>query len=520
MPHSAETRSRLQGALARRYERDGAAFLRRALIVQHAQGLVVGLAGALLTLLYASPSVADLAVSIVLAELIYLVEGVLALGTMLDKLELLERFRDGRTDLAREAWNALADMPFAPLRLRPGHLAVLAGILLWDAVSVQRLGFSASAVLLVLPGSLVVMLYWLALRFFVTEQLLRPALAEVGSTLSDGGGADEPRITLARRLLVAVPAITIITGTVVAGVAGDRTLSTLAIGVAGSVLVAATIASWLVILLADSIAGPMRDLRVAAGRVGRGDLDVLVPVVSVDETGALARAFNKMVDGLRERERIRAAFGTYVDEEVAEHILEKGTELSGEEVEVTALFLDIRNFTGYAESADATEVIATLNSLFERVVPIIQEHGGHVDKFVGDGLLAVFGAPRRREDHADNAFEAAVEIAATVGEDIGDGLRVGIGLNSGMVVAGNVGGAGRLEFSVIGDAVNVAARVEAATRDTGDTVLISDGTRRRLRRCRVEFDQRDGIALKGKREPVTLFAPRTRADREAEVQTK
>ena len=520
MPHSAETRSRLQSALARRYESDGARFLRRALVVQLVQGLLVGLAGALLTLLYADPSATDLAISIVLAELIYIVEGVLALGPMLEKLGPLERFREGDTGLAREAWDALADLPFAPLRPRLAHLVVLALILLWDVVSVQRLGFSATAVLLVLPGSLVVMLYWLALRFFVTEQLLRPALAEVGSTLSDGGGADEPRITLARRLLVAVPAITVITGTVVAGVAGDRTLTTLAIGVAGSVLVAATIASWLVILLADSIAGPMRDLRVAAGRVGQGDLDVLVPVVSVDETGALARAFNKMVDGLRERERIRAAFGTYVDEEVAEHILEEGTSLAGEEVEVTALFLDIRDFTSYAESAPATEVIAALNSLFERVVPIVQDHKGHVDKFVGDGLLAVFGAPRRSDDHADNALEAAIDIAEVVGEGLADGLRVGIGLNSGLVVAGNVGGAGRLEFSVIGDPVNVAARVESATRDTGDTVLLSDETRRRLKRCRVEFDQRDKVALKGKKDAVTLYAPRFSVQRVAESQPR
>ncbi len=124
--------------------------------------------------------------------------------------------------------------------------------------------------------------------------------------------------------------------------------------------------------------------------------------------------------------------------------------------------------------------MAALNALFERVVPIIHDHGGRVDKFIGDGLLAVFGAPRRQEDHADQALAAALEIAEEAGGE--DQLSFGIGLNSGEVVAGNLGGAGRLEFSVIGDPVNVAARVESATRETGDTILMTERTRELLQR--------------------------------------
>src|SRR5205085_1013391 len=131
-------------------------------------------------------------------------------------------------------------------------------------------------------------------------------------------------------------------------------------------------------------------------------------------------------------------------------ILSSGTSLAGEEVEVTAMFIDIRDFTGFAERASAREVVATINRLFERIVPIIHEHGGHVNKFVGDGLLAVFGAPRRQPDHADQALAAALGIEQTVTGE----LPIGVGVNSGRVIAGNVGGAGRLEFSVIGDAVN------------------------------------------------------------------
>jgi adenylate cyclase len=143
--------------------------------------------------------------------------------------------------------------------------------------------------------------------------------------------------------------------------------------------------------------------------------------------------------------------------------------------------------------------------MFERVVPVIYEHGGHVDKYIGDGLLAVFGAPRRLPDHADRALAAALEISRSMANS--DGLRIGIGLNSGPVVAGNVGGGGRLEFSVIGDVVNVAARVEAATRQTDDNVLVAERTKELLASSDYRFEERPGLELKGKTEQVRLFAP-------------
>jgi adenylate cyclase len=269
---------------------------------------------------------------------------------------------------------------------------------------------------------------------------------------------------------------------------------------AGGVLVAAA---------ARSIADPVRRVRAAVERVEEGSLEEEVVVDDGGEIGFLQAGFNRMVAGLRERERIREAFGTYVDRDVAEHILREGTALEGEEVEVTTMFIDIRNFTGFAERASAPEVVAMLNRLFERIVPIIHAHGGHVDKYVGDGLLAVFGAPRRQDEHADRALAASREIAAAVEEEFEDQLTIGVGLNSGLVVAGNVGGAGRLEFSVIGDTVNVAARVEAATRQTGDTVLVSEHTRALLSEDRAEsLEERPAIPLKGRTRTVALFAPR------------
>ena len=237
----------------------------------------------------------------------------------------------------------------------------------------------------------------------------------------------------------------------------------------------------------------------------RGEFDVRVPVFDGTQIGQLQLGFNAMVAGLAERDRIREAFGTYVDPEVAEHILEEGTNLAGESVEVTVMFIDVRSFTAFAERTPADEVVAAINELFEQIVPVIHDHGGRVDKFVGDGLLAVFGAPRRQPDHADQALAAALAICRTLSSS--HGLEIGIGINSGEVVAGNVGGAGRLEFSVIGDPVNVAARVQAATRETGDEVLITGRTAELLADDHPPLEERRNIELRGKQDAVRVYAP-------------
>jgi adenylate cyclase len=147
-------------------------------------------------------------------------------------------------------------------------------------------------------------------------------------------------------------------------------------------------------------------------------------------------------------------------------------------------------------------------------------HGGHANKFVGDGLLGVFGAPERLIDHADRAMAAALDIVSCVRERYGDGLRIGIGLNSGTVVAGTIGGGGRVEFTVIGDAVNTAARVEEATRATGDDILITDATLRRLRADHGGFIGRGEAELKGKSERVRLHAPLVTATLGGDVRLK
>lgn len=496
--------------LAAGYARGGVVFVWRALVVgQLGVAFVFAIVGPMVARLFAPMPVRDLLGLAAFALVIYLTDGVAAIAAIRPHLRTLEhwaRTRDAAT--AAAAWRAAADIPFAPLRRRGTDAVVLALIVGWGLMLVSLQGLPATSFLLFFPGSVLLWLYWLALRFFGSEQLVRPVLADISIEFPDTGDNAGVRVTLARRLFIAIPAITVIAGMVVAGVVGDHTIRAIAVGAGVSIAVTFGIAGLLVLLLARSVTEPVADLREGADRVGGGDLTVRVPVTSVDEIGALARSFNTMVDGLRERERIRAAFGTYVDHTVAEHILAAGPSiLAGEDVEITALFLDVRGFTSYSERLPAGEVVAMLNRLFEIVVPIVHGHGGHVDKFVGDGLLAVFGVPQRHTDHADRALAAALSIAAAVERRSEGEPRIGIGLNSGTVVAGNLGGAGRFEFTVIGDTVNVAARVESATRHTGDTILLSEHTRRLLRGSTIALTARPLLPLKGKTEPVALYTP-------------
>src|SRR5439155_18220057 len=148
----------------------------------------------------------------------------------------------------------------------------------------------------------------------------------------------------------------------------------------------------LTVLLTRSVLSPVRDLAEATQRVRRGDFSARVPVTSGDEIGQLARSFNEMLTGLQERERLRAAFGSYVSPDVAERVMEEGELLEGEDVEVTVMFVDIRDFTSFAERASARETVTYLNDFFGLVVPIIERHHGHANKFIGDGVMGVFGA--------------------------------------------------------------------------------------------------------------------------------
>lgn len=354
-----------------------------------------------------------------------------------------------------------------------------------------------------------------ACSYLLTDLMMRPAAARVLSDRAPGrlvvpGVAT--RTLLAWLLGTGLPVLGMISIGVLAltgqAMPGDVREQ---LGVAMVTLggVGITVGLLAVTVAARATADPVDSVRRALAEVARGDFDVRVPVYDGTQIGQLQLGFNAMVAGLAERERIRDAFGTYVDPDVAERILQEGTDLAGEHVEVTLMFLDVRDFTGFAERTPADQVVSALNELFAQFVAAIHEHGGRVDKFVGDGLLAVFGAPHRLPDHADRALAAARQIVRDLHS--AHELSIGIGLNSGTVVAGNVGGSGRLEFSVIGDPVNVAARVEAATRETGDVILLSEPTRELLGEDHPPLHERDGVSLKGKRETVRLYGVETGA---------
>lgn len=251
---------------------------------------------------------------------------------------------------------------------------------------------------------------------------------------------------------------------------------------------------------------PIRDLAEGTERVAAGDYSRRLPVVQDDDLGALAGSFNRMQAGLAERRRLQAAFGTYVDPGLAVRLLEQGDDVfAGERREVTVMFVDIRDFTPWAEANSAEETVARLNALFEIVVPTVGAAGGHVNKFLGDGALAVFGAPNDLAAHADAAVSAAASIQRLVAERFGGTLRIGIGINTGVVIAGTIGGGGKLEFTLIGDAVNVAARVEQLTKTSGDPILLTGQTVDALIARPSAIEDRGLHAVKGKAASVRVF---------------
>jgi adenylate cyclase len=342
------------------------------------------------------------------------------------------------------------------------------------------------------------------------ESALRPVRAALTGELGFGDSLPRSRPTFAAWTNVSVIAIGFlfaVTSAMLAAVIDQTSrvpLLPFVIGVAMTVVFAVPIA--IGAMLSPSLL-PIRDLARGTERVAAGDYGGRVPVVQDDDLGALAASFNRMQAGLLERQRLQAAFGTYVDPALAARLLQQGDDVfTGERREVTVLFIDIRDFTPFAEANTAEDTVARLNALFEIVVPAIVDAGGHVNKFLGDGALAVFGAPNDLADHADAAVSAAVTIDRLVAERFGGELRIGIGINTGVVIAGTIGGGGKLEFTLIGDAVNVAARVEQLTKTTGDAILVTQQSVDALASRPSGLTDRGSHALKGKSAAIQVFA--------------
>jgi len=250
------------------------------------------------------------------------------------------------------------------------------------------------------------------------------------------------------------------------------------------------------------------------GAVQRGDLERAVPVVTNDEFGLIAGATNRMIDGLRDKERIERAFGKYLSPSVAQAVLdsEQETRLGGRLVSATVLFTDLRGFTPLSEKCSPEEMVGLLNEYFTMVVRAVHDSAGILDKFVGDAAMAVFGLDGQ-SDGCDSAFGTAIAIreglvelnAGLAARDL-PSLENGIGIHHGAVVAGNIGSEERLEYTVIGDAVNVASRLEGLTKELRTPLAVS-----REVRDRISSESQDRVVelgawqLKGKSEPVAVY---------------
>lgn len=269
------------------------------------------------------------------------------------------------------------------------------------------------------------------------------------------------------------------------------------------------------ILVAHAIVGPLQVLQDAMGRVEKNELNTRIVVTTNDELGYLSERFNSMTDGLRQGERLRELFGLYVSSEVAQAAVETGVDLGGELVYCSVMFSDIRDFTTLSEQMPPRRLVELINRYMTAMVSVIVNHGGVITRFGGDSILAVFGTPLNpMSDHADRAVRAAIEMrqalaAFNLQEAVAHlpTLESGIGIASGPVIAGNVGGKERIEYTVMGDAVNLAARLEDKTKDTGFPILVSDETYQALNEdSDVDARSLTNVQIKGKRDRVTLYA--------------
>ena len=264
--------------------------------------------------------------------------------------------------------------------------------------------------------------------------------------------------------------------------------------------------------VADSVSQPLRMLVSSMRQVKAGNLQVHCPVVSNDELGEAGEGFNQMVQGLREREEIRETFGRYVSPQVRDEILTGRAKLEGGLREVSVLFADLRGFTSWVESTDPTVVVADLNVYFTEMDTAIRECGGLVLQYIGDEIEAVFGAPQADSSHADHAVAAALAMQSRLdawnitrraaGKPE---LHHGIGIHSGKVVAGSIGSPSRMSYSLVGDVVNVASRIQSLNKELGTRVLVSAVTRQSLS-AKPPMRPFPSVRVKGRVAEVEVFA--------------
>lgn len=276
----------------------------------------------------------------------------------------------------------------------------------------------------------------------------------------------------------------------------------------------------LAVVASRRVTRPLTAVCDAAHAIGQGHLDTHVDVKSQDEFATLAAAINDMVVGLRQRDNLKHTLVRYVSREVADEILASGrmAELKSERRKITVLFADVRGFTTLSEGMSPEEIVSWLNEYFEKMIDAIFRQRGTLNKFLGDGLMAMFGAPADDPYQEEHAIRAALEMQQSV-QELGRRLqqrqgvdfRIGIGINTGVAVVGNIGSNQRMEYTAIGDTVNIASRLEAKTKELMVDILVSDYTYVAVRNT-FRFTKGDLLHVKGKVDPIQVFSVEGPAD--------
>ncbi len=325
--------------------------------------------------------------------------------------------------------------------------------------------------------------------------------------------AGEEYVTLFQRmdLLGEAPVRIALQRPLMAELAPAKELESIVLLISLASLAVATLAA---LWIARGVSQPLQQLAAHTDLVAAGDYSRRIELPREDELGQLATAFNHMTAGLAERDRVRDLLGKVVSPEIATQLLQSDLKLGGEEREVTILFSDLRDFTGLSEKLPPTEVLALLNRYLDRMSSIIEKHGGVIDKYIGDAIMALFGAPVALPDAAARAVAAARDMADSLEEmnreQVAAGqpvLTFGIGINTARVVAGNMGSKTRLNYTVIGDGVNLASRLEGLTKDPvhRTSIIVSEATALAIREEH-KLRSLGTVTVKGKSEPVRILA--------------
>ena len=273
-----------------------------------------------------------------------------------------------------------------------------------------------------------------------------------------------------------------------------------------------SIAFFFIFLFSTTITNPIEKLHVFADEIAEGNFDIEVTkeINSPDEIGELAKAFDNMTHGLKERDKIKNMFSKFHGSSETEDILQSSLSREGSRKDVVVYFSDIRGFTDFSERHEAEEVVEMLNEYFEIMVSIIIKHGGVVDKFIGDAIMAVWGVPEASEDDANACLKACLEMReALVGFNDRrlakgkEAMKVGMGVHCGSVISGTIGASERMEYTVIGDNVNTAARIEASTKAFGADLLVSNDLMEKVEESFI-FKKAGECQVKGKTDNLVL----------------